>query len=84
MSSNTSKTILLLAANPQGTTRLRMEQEVREIDAGLQRALHREQFELVQKWAVRPRDIQRAMLDSEPYIVHFSSLSRYSRAPNPS
>ena len=72
MSSNTSKTILLLSANPKGTTQLRLDQEVREIDAGLQRARNRDQFVLEQKWAVRPRDIQRAMLDSKPSIVHFS------------
>lgn len=72
MSSNTPKTILLLAANPKGTTPLRLDEEVREIDAGLQRARNREQFVLEQKWAVRSRDIQRAMLDLNPSIVHFS------------
>ncbi|BAZ25367.1 hypothetical protein NIES4073_62720 [Kalymmatonema gypsitolerans NIES-4073] len=66
------QTILILAANPKGTTPLRLDEEVREIDAGLQRAKHREQFVLEQKWAVRPRDIQRAMLDINPSIVHFS------------
>lgn len=72
MISNTSKTILLLAANPKGTTPLRLDEEVREIDEGLLRARQREQFKLVQKWAVRPRDVQRAMLDEKPQIVHFS------------
>lgn len=72
MSSNTPKKILLLTSNPQGTTPLRLDEEVREIDAGLQRALHREQFELVQRWAVRPQDVRRAMLDEKPQIVHFS------------
>ncbi|BBD66757.1 hypothetical protein NIES4072_59680 [Nostoc commune NIES-4072] len=66
------QTILILAANPQGTKPLRLDEEVREIDAGLQRAKQREQFVLEQKWAVRPRDIQRAMLDNNPSIVHFS------------
>jgi hypothetical protein len=66
------QTILILAANPQGTKPLRLDEEVREIDAGLQRAKQRDQFVLEQKWAVRPRDIQRAMLDTNPQIVHFS------------
>jgi len=66
------KKILILAANPEGTTPLRLDQEVREIDAGLQRAKHRDQFNLAQRWAVQPRDIQRAMLDINPQIVHFS------------
>ena len=64
--------ILILAANPKGITPLRLDEEVREIDAGLQRAKHRDQFVLEQKWAVRSRDIQRAMLDVNPQIVHFS------------
>ncbi len=66
------KTILILSANPQGTSPLRLDEEVREIDAGLQRAKNRGEFVLEQKWAVRPRDIQRAMLDINPQIVHFS------------
>ncbi len=64
--------ILILAANPKSTTPLRLDEEVREIDAGLQRAKHRDQFVLEQKWAVRPRDIPRAFLDCNPQIVHFS------------
>ena len=64
--------ILILAANPVDTHRLQLDKEVREIDEGLLRAEHRDQFELVHKWAVRPRDIQRAMLKEKPHIVHFS------------
>ena len=66
------KKLLILAANPKGTSRLRLDEEVREIEAGLQRSQKRDQFILEQKWAVRPRDIQRAMLDINPQIVHFS------------
>ncbi|MDZ7957718.1 MAG: CHAT domain-containing protein [Aulosira sp. DedQUE10] len=64
--------ILILTANPQGTPQQRLDQEVRDIGEGLQRAKHRDEFILEQKWAVRPRDIQRAMLDIDPQIVHFS------------
>jgi CHAT domain len=66
------KTILFLAANPKGTTSLRLDQEIRDIAEGLQRSQHREQFRLEQRWATRPRDVQRALLDCQPYIVHFS------------
>jgi hypothetical protein len=66
------KKILLLAANPTDTSRLRLDQEVRDIANGLGRCQHRDQFELVPQWAVRPRDMQRAMLDINPQIVHFS------------
>lgn len=63
---------MLLAANPKGTTPLRLDEEVREINEGLLRSRQREQFKLVQRWAVRPRDVHRAMLDEKPQIVHFS------------
>lgn len=66
-----TKTILILAANPKNTSRLRLDQEVREIDNGLQRAQRRDEFILKQVWAVRRSDFRRAMLDSKPNIVHF-------------
>jgi CHAT domain len=64
--------LLFLTANPKGTTTLRLDQEIRDITEGLQRAKHREAFQLESRWAVRPRDIQRALLDLNPQIVHFS------------
>ncbi|EKU96207.1 hypothetical protein Lepto7375DRAFT_0185 [Leptolyngbya sp. PCC 7375] len=66
-----ARKVLILAANPTGTSPTRLEEEVREIDEGLRRSKHHNQFELFQRWAVRPRDIQQAMLDVEPQIVHF-------------
>ncbi len=66
------KKILILAANPKGTLPLRLDEEVRDIEFALQRAKKRDQFILEQKWAVRPRDIQRALLDINPQIIHFS------------
>ena len=65
------KTILVLAANPKTTSHLRLDEEVREIDAGLQRARKREKFNLQQRFAVRVRDISQALLDFKPQIVHF-------------
>ncbi len=52
--------------------KLRLDEEVREIQAGLERAKIREQFEIITKWAVRPADLRRALLDHQPEIVHFS------------
>ena len=71
-SSTDSQTILFLAANPKDTGRLRLDQELRDIAEGLQRAQKRDQFNLEQRLAVRTRDIQRAMLDVSPQIIHFS------------
>ena len=64
--------ILILAANPKATSRLRLDAEVRDIEAGLRRSRMRDHFEINYRWAVRPRDIQRAMLEVKPQIVHFS------------
>ncbi|MEH2247837.1 effector-associated domain EAD1-containing protein [Nostoc sp.] len=66
------KKILILAANPKNTPPLRLDEELRDIEEGLRRAQKRDQFSLEQKLAVRPRDIQRALLDIKPQIIHFS------------
>lgn len=66
------KTILILAANPTDTTQLRLDEEVREIDGVLRRARRRDEFDIKQQWAVRSRDVQAALLDFNPQIVHFS------------
>ncbi len=60
--------ILFLAANPQGTTRLRLGQEVRQI----REVLRRSQFDLQERSEVRSADVRQAMLDLNPWIVHFS------------
>ena len=66
------KIILFLAANPKNTSQLGLDDEVREIEIGLQRSRHRDQFELKQRWAVSPREMQRSIEDLKPHIVHFS------------
>ncbi|MDZ8078252.1 MAG: AAA-like domain-containing protein [Nostoc sp. DcaGUA01] len=71
-STRKKKTILFLAANPKNSTPLDLTQEVKEIDAGLQRSQKRDRFQLEQVWAVTPGDVQRAMLEYKPQIVHFS------------
>lgn len=65
------KTILILAVNPKKTSQLRLDREVREIDNQLQQSPFGKQFQIEQRWAVRTRDLQRALLDLESYIVHF-------------
>jgi hypothetical protein len=67
-----TKVILFLAANPLDTDPLRLDEEIREIDEGLRRAKQSAQFDLKQKWAVRPDDLRRAMLDYSPQFVHFA------------
>jgi len=65
------KTILILAANPTDTTRLRLDQEEREINDSLTLARKRDYFDLKKRSAVKDRDIRRALLHNNPQIVHF-------------
>jgi len=63
--------ILVLSANPKNTSRLRLDEEVREIEEGLKRSRKRDQFRIHSRWATRLKDLRRALLDHEPHIVHF-------------
>jgi hypothetical protein len=69
---NPFKKILFLSANPEGGGGLALDKEVREIEEGLQRAKQREQFDVRSKWAVRYKDLRRALMDYRPHIVHFA------------
>ena len=66
------KVILMLSANPKNSDSLRLAEEIREIKEGLRRSKNRARFKIVTYEAVRYRDIQRALLDIEPNILHFS------------
>lgn len=71
MASNMIK-ILFLAANPDGTERLRLDQEVRAIDRALREGKHRDRFDLLQHSAVTVDDLPALLLRHQPDIVHFS------------
>ncbi|GAB1544941.1 hypothetical protein NUACC21_76170 [Scytonema sp. NUACC21] len=66
------KKILILAANPQATTFLRLGEEIRDIQEALRLSRNRDQFVIESRLAVRHRDLQRAMLEVQPQIIHFS------------
>jgi len=68
----TKHTILFLAANPAGTDRLALDREARAIQHELERSGHRDQFELVTRWAVEPLDLLRELRKLKPTVVHFS------------
>jgi tetratricopeptide (TPR) repeat protein len=61
--------ILFLAPDPSNAARLRLGEELREIQDKLN---DRDKFELSSRWAVRPRDVLRTIVDTKPQIVHFS------------
>ena len=64
--------VLFLSADPTDATRLRLGEELREIQEKLQLAKLRKRFELHQRMSVRSIDISQALLDVQPRIVHFS------------
>ena len=72
--SDRKKTILFLGAVPRGTPAIDLDEEVREISEGLVRSRNRDQFEFIQRHAVRPRDLRRVLLDldQEIDIIHFA------------
>jgi len=61
--------ILILAANPRKD--LRLSSEIRDIREIIRNSPNREQFQLEQREALRPQDLQRALLEVKPRIVHF-------------
>lgn len=65
-------TILFLAANPQDTDQLKLDEEVRAIDQSLRLAEHRDRFDLRSHWALRYSDLTALLLRYTPQIVHFS------------
>lgn len=64
--------ILFLGASPINEVKLRIDEEVRDIEGGLKLAALRDFFELKTEWAITTKTLQQAMLDEHPTIVHFS------------
>jgi hypothetical protein len=64
--------VLFLAANPDGTSPLKLDEEIRQITAKVRASEHRDSLELVSRWAVRPDDVLQALLEVKPHVVHFS------------
>ena len=66
------KKVLILAANPLETARLRLEKEVEEIRVTLERSPNRGNFAIESRGAVRPQDLQTYLYNLKPQILHFS------------
>lgn len=64
--------ILFLGVNPVSTLRLRLDEEIRQIQLSLKLAKKRENLKLKQDWAVTPTHLLQAILEESPNIVHFS------------
>ena len=64
--------ILFLASTPTDAGRIRVDKELREVDERISMGSHRDQFDLIPHFAVRPRDLRRGLLKHRPHILHFS------------
>jgi hypothetical protein len=64
--------ILLLGANPAGTSRLRLDREARAIEDALRGAPGDRRFELIQGWASSSLDLQQDLFGHRPEVVHFA------------
>ncbi|RMD91158.1 MAG: CHAT domain-containing protein [Calditrichaeota bacterium] len=64
--------ILFLAANPQNTPQLRLDEEIRAITEKIRASDYRDSLELVSVWAVHPDDLLQSLNEHKPHIVHFS------------
>lgn len=64
------KTILFLASNPTQTAKLQLEKEYVRISIGIQES--KKDLKLVSEWAIKPGDLQQAILKHRPNIIHFS------------
>ncbi len=67
------KRLLIATANPKGTARLRLDEEVREIKIALKQTKHKYiQFDIDQLWATRVKDFKETLFDFKPDFIHFS------------
>jgi tetratricopeptide (TPR) repeat protein len=64
--------ILFLASNPDATSPLYLDEEIRSITNKIRASDYRDVLELVSLWAVRPDDLLQALNEHKPQIVHFS------------
>ncbi|MBN2285882.1 MAG: leucine-rich repeat domain-containing protein [Tissierellales bacterium] len=64
--------ILFLGANPVNTTRLRLDEEVKQIQTNLRIGKERDNLEFRQEWALTTDSLMQAVLDETPEIIHFS------------
>jgi hypothetical protein len=73
-------TVLFLTADPSDASRLRLGEEIREVQEKLSLAKLRDRFILQQRMSIRPPDISQALLDINPEIVHFSGHGTFDGA----
>jgi HEAT repeat protein len=65
-------TVLVASANPLDTDRLALDEEVRDLTAGLRGTPAREIVDLRTAWAARPLDLLVELNEYQPEVLHFS------------
>ena len=65
-------TVLFMAANPNGTSQLRLDEEVRAVQEKIRLSEYRDSIHFESRWAVRSSDVLQAINETNPTIVHFS------------
>jgi len=63
---------LFLASNPENSSQLRLDEEIRTISEKISGSEHRDSLEMISLWAVRPDDLIQSFNVHKPEIVHFS------------
>ena len=71
--------ILFLSANPDGTTRLHLDEEVNKIDDCLRKSKLRDQFQFITKLAVDASTLRQALLEEDPDIITFRVMVKVRR-----
>jgi hypothetical protein len=64
--------ILVIAANPRNTDRLRVDEEIREIQQAVREGTERANIDVEIRLAARDRDINQALRQIKPRFVHFA------------
>lgn len=64
--------VLFLAANPHDTSRLSVDEEIRQIQVGIRGADFGQRFDVRSELALRPEELPAALMRHKPAIVHFS------------
>lgn len=64
--------VLFMAANPRSTSPLETGRESRQIEERVRAAKHRDAIDFISRWAVRLDDLQQALLEVQPQVLHFS------------
>jgi hypothetical protein len=64
--------VLVVAANPFGSSPLKLDHEVKTIQEALRRSRKRDNFVVEYRLAATPSELRRALLDLEPHVLHFS------------